>query len=244
MRQFIPRAAKNKPAVDHGTNQESSGEEIDESQRGETSDSEYDVQPETRHSDEHIEKKTRVDTPILDATKKAKLRKGFEREMKNKAEEAVKNEVIMSKFSFARAEKNQKQLDAILLSELVNFGELLGIKLPKTGGADGEGRSNVKSYKDIAGQIAGLFKLVKAWHAIGHPHEDPVPSAHILKTGRSFSCSLDLISQLHLISHRVNDIIKYMDRPHYDALKKLRETAELRHQFLKLQGWDDDNGAG
>ncbi|KAJ7692284.1 hypothetical protein B0H17DRAFT_1061709 [Mycena rosella] len=99
-------------------------------------------------------------------------------------------------------------LQSILLAQLIEFVDALGGKLPKCAGADKEGRGQ-------AGQIASLFKMTKAWHAIGHDHDDPTVASHILKSGRNFGANS------------------------YRACKKLRAEAEKRHKFLKVIGSDD-----
>ncbi|KAJ6525779.1 hypothetical protein B0H10DRAFT_2249345 [Mycena sp. CBHHK59/15] len=121
----------------------------------------------------------------------------------------------------------------------MEFSRQVNVHLPKCGGADGEGRGKVSSYQEVVGQIAGLFKVVRDWHAVGHPHKDPVISHDVIKTGHSFSCSIDLISHLHLVSHRVNELIKAVDPAHYEALVKLRAVAEKKHKFLQVIGSDD-----
>ncbi|KAJ7653842.1 hypothetical protein B0H17DRAFT_1146949 [Mycena rosella] len=210
----------------------------------------------------------------LDPLVLKRLRKGFEREVRNLVSAAKQNEVVMSKFNFERACSNKKQRDNNNITErtwmdgiprmavsadgvpllidlpgaikegstLIEFVDGLGGKLPKCAGADKEGRGRVNSYKQVAGQIAGLFKMTKAWHAIGHnvpPHDDPTVASHILKSGRNFSASLALISQLHLISYRVDAMLQYGDEAHFEACKKLRAEAEKRHKFLKVIGSDD-----
>ncbi|KAJ7654879.1 hypothetical protein B0H17DRAFT_1214174 [Mycena rosella] len=101
---------------------------------------------------------------------------------------------------------------SILLAQLIEFVDALGGKLPKCAGADKEGCGMVTSYNNIAGQIASLFKMTKAWHALGHDHDDRTVASYILKSGRTFS---------------------YGDEPHFAACKKLRAEAEKRHKFLK-----------
>ncbi|KAJ7499113.1 hypothetical protein FB451DRAFT_1161681 [Mycena latifolia] len=223
-------------------------------------------------------KRPRVDAPELDAAAMNRLRKGFEREMRNAMDDAKDNTFIMEDFSFQRACSNKKQLKTtnltrhdwmdntprrgvsndgvtliihlpgiikpkstgLLLDTLVDFAETgLGGKLPKSPGADKQGRDAASSYKDVLGQIAGLFKLVKAWHAIGHEHDNPTVSSHMLKSGRAFSASLDLINQLHLVSHRVNAMLQYGDEPYWECSKELRAKAESMFKFLKVIGSDD-----
>ncbi|KAJ6539600.1 hypothetical protein B0H19DRAFT_1269902 [Mycena capillaripes] len=128
---------------------------------------------------------------------------------------------------------------AILLTQLIDFVDDLGGDLPKCAGADKEGRGTVSSYKIVPGEKAGVFKMVKAWHAIGHENDDPTVARDMLKTGRAFSASLKLMNQLHLVSHRVNWMLKYGDRTHYKEARKLRKKAEAEHQFFKVIGTDD-----
>lgn len=47
------------------------------------------------------------------------------------------------------------------------------------------------------------------------------------------------MSELHLVSHRVNSLIKYVDEAHYKALVELRAEAERLHKFFKVMGTDD-----
>jgi hypothetical protein len=42
------------------------------------------------------------------------------------------------------------------------------VKLQVGGGADGTGRNCAKSYLKRKNEVAGIIKLVKLWHAIGH----------------------------------------------------------------------------
>ncbi|KAJ7439167.1 hypothetical protein B0H11DRAFT_1934758 [Mycena galericulata] len=91
-------------------------------------------------------------------------------------------------------------------------------------------------YHNVLGQIAGIFKLVKAWHAIGHPHEDPVVASHVIKT---VSCTLDLITQLHLISHHINALLDFADEAHFHALVQLRGKAKELYKFYQVIGSDD-----
>ncbi|KAJ7679933.1 hypothetical protein B0H17DRAFT_1077321, partial [Mycena rosella] len=177
----------------------------------------------------------------LDPLVLKRLRKGFEREVRNLVLAANQNEVVMSKFNFERACSNKKQRDnnnitehtwmdgiprmvvsadgvpllihlpgaikegstSILLAQLIEFVDALGGKLPKCAGAD----------KERPGQVAGLFKMTKAWHAIGH--------------------------DLHLISYRINTMLQYGDEAHFEACEKLRAEAEKWHKFLKVIGSDD-----
>lgn len=47
------------------------------------------------------------------------------------------------------------------------------------------------------------------------------------------------MSQLHLVSHRVNDLIEFADPAHFAALQKLRQRAEELHKFYQVIGSDD-----
>ncbi|KAK7013159.1 hypothetical protein R3P38DRAFT_2547440 [Favolaschia claudopus] len=64
----------------------------------------------------------------------------------------------------------KEKSSSILLNELTEFVKTgFNNKLPLSAGADGKTRDQKKSYKVRAGEIAGLCKLVRAWHAIGQP---------------------------------------------------------------------------
>ncbi|KAJ7132005.1 hypothetical protein C8R46DRAFT_1235780 [Mycena filopes] len=128
---------------------------------------------------------------------------------------------------------------AILFEQLVDFGASVHVALPKTGGADGAGRGAVKSYIDIPGQIAGIFKMVKGWHAVGHPYNPAVVSSHIIKTGNSYSYSFRLMAQLRLVSLRINSLIQHADNPHYDGLKELKTKAEDLYEHIKSMNSGD-----
>ncbi|KAK7016253.1 hypothetical protein R3P38DRAFT_3203035 [Favolaschia claudopus] len=128
----------------------------------------------------------------------------------------------------------------ILLSELVQFVHD-GFKgtLSLAAGADGQTRGQRKSYNIRPGQVAGLFKLVRAWLPIGHPHDNPVPSRDMLKTGKGFAASLQLIAQLRLISHRVNCLIDEIDQTHSAQLQELHASACKRYRFYDILGTKD-----
>ncbi|KAK6977063.1 hypothetical protein R3P38DRAFT_2810755 [Favolaschia claudopus] len=128
----------------------------------------------------------------------------------------------------------------ILLSELVQFVHD-GFKgtLSLAAGADGQTRGQRKSYNIRPGQVAGLFKLVRAWLPIGHPHDNPVPSRDMLKTGKGFAASLQLIAQLRLISHRVNCLIDEIDPTHSAQLQELHASACKRYRFYDILGTKD-----
>ncbi|KAJ7711332.1 hypothetical protein B0H16DRAFT_1745278 [Mycena metata] len=144
---------------------------------------------------------------------------------------AVSNDGVPLVYHFPGAMKPVST--KILFEQLVEFGSSVNVVLPKCGGADGGGRGAVTSYMDIPGQIAGIFKMVKAWHAIGHPHEAPVVSSHVIKSGGNFSHSLELMAQLRLVSHRVNDLLEFADPAHHAALGKLRTSADRKHEFVR-----------
>jgi hypothetical protein len=57
--------------------------------------------------------------------------------------------------------------EAILFTQLLDLVDNIG-QLPKIAGADSIHRNAASSYKIVPGQVAGVFKMTKAWHAIGH----------------------------------------------------------------------------
>ncbi|KAK7001023.1 hypothetical protein R3P38DRAFT_3217788 [Favolaschia claudopus] len=128
----------------------------------------------------------------------------------------------------------------ILLTELVDFVSH-GFKgrLALAAGADGHTRGQRSSYRVRAGQIAGLFKLVRAWLPIGHPHDDPVPSRDMLKTGTGFAASLNLVGQLRLVSHRVNCLLEAIDPTHAQQLRDVHSAASKRYRFYDILGTKD-----
>jgi hypothetical protein len=56
---------------------------------------------------------------------------------------------------------------AILFTQLLDLVDSIG-KLPKIAGADQVHRNAKSSYKIVPGEVAGVFKMARAWHAIGH----------------------------------------------------------------------------
>ncbi|KAK7033318.1 hypothetical protein R3P38DRAFT_2773735 [Favolaschia claudopus] len=128
----------------------------------------------------------------------------------------------------------------LLLTQLVDFvDEGFNGTLSLVAGADGKTRDQRASYHEHPGQIAGLFKLVRAWLPIGHPHSNPVPSRDLLKTGRGFAASLNLIAQLRLVSHRVNCIVEAVDPKHFQQLRELHAAACRRYRFYDILGTKD-----
>jgi hypothetical protein len=57
-------------------------------------------------------------------------------------------------------------LQNLLLDVLMNMAK--GVKLKVGGGADAKGRNGRHSYVRRSGEVVGIIKLVKLWHAIGH----------------------------------------------------------------------------
>ncbi|KAJ6451218.1 hypothetical protein C8R47DRAFT_1084166 [Mycena vitilis] len=123
--------------------------------------------------------------------------------------------------------------------ELMDFVQNgLGGKLQKCGGADGQ-KEAASSYKDVVGQLAGIFKLVKIWHPVGHPHAKPIIARDVIKSGRTFAASLSLIEQMRFISARVNTMIQAVDPVNFDQLKSLRTEAERINYFLQILNKSD-----
>ncbi|KAJ7605255.1 hypothetical protein DFH06DRAFT_1348819 [Mycena polygramma] len=118
--------------------------------------------------------------------------------------------------------------------ELMDFvQDGLGGKLQKCGGADGQ-KEAASSYKDVVGQLAGIFKLVKIWHPVGHPHANPTIARDMIKSGRTFAASLSLIEQMRFISARVNAMLQAVDPVNFAQLQSLRTEAERINYFLQI----------
>jgi hypothetical protein len=58
-------------------------------------------------------------------------------------------------------------VEANLFTQLLDLVDNIG-KLPRVAGADCIHRNAAASYKIVPGEVAGVFKMTKAWHAIGH----------------------------------------------------------------------------
>ncbi|KAJ7939463.1 hypothetical protein B0H13DRAFT_2300741 [Mycena leptocephala] len=129
-------------------------------------------------------------------------------------------------------------VEAILFTQLLDLVDNTG-KLPRVAGADCIHRNAAASYKIVPGEMAGVFKITKAWHAIGHEHEAPTVAKHMLNTGKAFAASLNLIHQLRLVSIRVNAMLKYADPVHSAECEQLRKEAEACYYFLQVIGADD-----
>lgn len=70
-------------------------------------------------------------------------------------------------------------------------------------------------------------------------NDKPTIASHMIKTGRVFSASLELLSQMRLISVRVNVLVKAVDPIHYAQMVELRAAAELKHKFFEVIGTGD-----
>ncbi|KAJ6454516.1 hypothetical protein C8R47DRAFT_1083099 [Mycena vitilis] len=81
---------------------------------------------------------------------------------------AVSSDGVVLAYYIPQAMKSAST--AILMTQLLALVDNLGGKLPRIGGggADGKGRSHASSYKVAPGEAAGVFKMTKGWHAIGH----------------------------------------------------------------------------
>ncbi|KAJ7821431.1 hypothetical protein B0H14DRAFT_3471493 [Mycena olivaceomarginata] len=114
----------------------------------------------------------------------------------------------------------------ILLELLVAFGSDKAIKLKTACGAD-KTRNAAASYKIRHGQLAGIFKAVKAWLPIGHPDGEPVGSRDMFNTSSAFNATRALIPQLRFLSHRTNCLIDAIDPKGLAQLIELNKTANL-----------------
>ncbi|RDX52122.1 hypothetical protein OH76DRAFT_1345530 [Lentinus brumalis] len=75
-------------------------------------------------------------------------------------------------------------------------------------------------YKD-AGDLVGTTRIVLAWHAIGHPHEEPGVCADVLKNRLSFNGACVLLEKLDLVNSYVMALLKAIDPDQYTSLEEL-----------------------
>lgn len=64
-------------------------------------------------------------------------------------------------------------------------------------------------------------------------HEAPVISSDYIRTGAQFSATTKAISQVSLLSHAINALIKEIDPVQYEALRTLRKKCLAQYPYLK-----------
>ncbi|EJD34029.1 hypothetical protein AURDEDRAFT_76528, partial [Auricularia subglabra TFB-10046 SS5] len=91
-------------------------------------------------------------------------------------------------------------------------------------GADSGKRDSIKGYpyRNNKNYISGIFQLVGAWTAIGHPDDEPVPAGDVMKNGRIFRTAMNLIRELSFTSRIIDHILSNLDAPAYHILHEAR----------------------
>ncbi|EJD33404.1 hypothetical protein AURDEDRAFT_177513 [Auricularia subglabra TFB-10046 SS5] len=102
------------------------------------------------------------------------------------------------------------------------FGREVGVKIRR--GADAGKRDNIKGYPFYKkeGYINGIFQLVGAWTAIGHPDDEPVPASDVLRNGRLFRTSMNLLRELSFRSSILDHVLSKLDAAAYAVLHEGR----------------------
>ncbi|TFK78343.1 hypothetical protein K466DRAFT_472290, partial [Polyporus arcularius HHB13444] len=77
-------------------------------------------------------------------------------------------------------------------------------------------------YKDI-GDLVGTTRIVLAWHAIGHPHEEPGVCADVLRNRLTFNAACTLLEKLDVVNSYVMALLKTIDPDQYRSLEQLYE---------------------
>ncbi|KAI0684308.1 hypothetical protein C8T65DRAFT_748776 [Cerioporus squamosus] len=75
-------------------------------------------------------------------------------------------------------------------------------------------------YKEV-GDLVGTTRIVLAWHAIGHPHDEPGVCADVLRTRLTFNGACELLEKLDVINSYVMALLKAIDPKQYESLEKL-----------------------
>ncbi|KAG1847260.1 hypothetical protein C8R48DRAFT_779242 [Suillus tomentosus] len=114
------------------------------------------------------------------------------------------------------------------------------VKLNKGQGADRKKRDSANSYRIVPGQLAGVFKLVSAWHAIGHTHDPPVISGDTIKTATHFSLATQVVLDLELLNCQLNALLRFIDPPQFLAMEKF--AFALREHYPHVRAWSAIDG--
>ncbi|KDQ61846.1 hypothetical protein JAAARDRAFT_45327 [Jaapia argillacea MUCL 33604] len=95
------------------------------------------------------------------------------------------------------------------------------VKLSVGGGADCQGRNTSSSYVRRKGELAGVFKLVTGWHAVGHPNLNSV-------------CGMcDNLQELSVTSSRINSLIEQVDPSYYAQLQILQSRILKKYPYAR-----------
>ncbi|EJD32713.1 hypothetical protein AURDEDRAFT_132027, partial [Auricularia subglabra TFB-10046 SS5] len=112
-----------------------------------------------------------------------------------------------------------------LYRALRTFSREVGVKIRR--GADAGKRDSVKGYpyRHKENYISGIFQLVGAWTAIGHPpwqDDDAVPAGDVMKNGRIFRTAMNLLRELSFTSSIIDHILSNLDPAAYGVLHEAR----------------------
>ncbi|KAJ7247724.1 hypothetical protein C8J57DRAFT_1240666 [Mycena rebaudengoi] len=88
-------------------------------------------------------------------------------------------------------------------------------------------------------QVLVVPSILTATLLAKQQHEDPIVSKHVIKTSHAFTCTMELVHELRLLSHHVNNLILFPDPAHYTTLKCVRAEAERKYSFIKVLGSND-----
>jgi hypothetical protein len=113
----------------------------------------------------------------------------------------------------------------------------------------------VGRYEEREGEIAGEVRIVKGWHALGHPvrpllsaylstpHitfqglDKVVPTSEFIGTGKSFQATSRVVQSLQPLSYRVNALLEHLDPSHYAEAQKVRDA--LRKHYPGFRALSD-----
>ncbi|KDQ62458.1 hypothetical protein JAAARDRAFT_44817 [Jaapia argillacea MUCL 33604] len=185
-----------------------------------------------------------------DAAKERRAIKGFQKETEKKVKEASANTVTFETFSLTNALNSDTHLGAPQITEPLQTWDddisrialhlntmfmALGrvVKLSAGGGADCKGRNVALSYVWRKGELAGVFKIVTGWHAIGHPNDPSILSSDMTQTSSQFSACATLLQELSITSRRINSLIKEVDPSYYSQLEALQSQVLKKYAFAK-----------
>lgn len=119
-----------------------------------------------------------------------------------------------------------------LLAILTEFGSAVENALSFGSSADSSGRNKKSAYRIAKGELAGCINLA-LWHAIGHEHTNAITSKVQLGSSARFSKCEQLLQDMGLASHRINEVLCLLDPLAYDSHTTLRKKLVSMYAHVK-----------
>ena len=135
-----------------------------------------------------------------------------------------------------------------MTKHLADYGKVLDIKWKPM--ADKYHRNNPNSYVQREGETSGVVHLVRCWHGVGRPVSlilivlgnfvtvfqdlDMVVSKDMIKSGKAFSQTIQLLEELQVFSESMNAFLAHIDPAQHECLKAARALAEEKYPYVKM----------